>query len=245
VLDLPTSVTRFADITPADYRFAGDTTVHLEGTAMTVAPAGATGTPVAQPVPRRGLVYVDGDLTVDGAADGVTLVATGRIQVSGDLVGTDLGLVADGDIVLAYSPTLRTVRASLLSRTGTIYNDGLRTSAPAGDTPRLAFSGAMISKFHPVAGLFDPTDGTLVSGMVSTIDYPTVPPNPPYFLEPVQAAWERVDFTEIALTATGSGDAIGIAGVPRRGEVTRTGACDGGGPGDGTYLAGCLAPSAP
>ena len=248
VLDLPASVTRFDLITPVGYRYVGPTTVHLDGTRMTVTattPASPAATAASQPAPRRGLLYIDGDLTVDGVADGITLVATGDIHIAGDLTGADIGLVAERNIVIAYSPDVRTIQASLLSRTGTIVNDGLRTAAPSGTTPRLAFAGAMIAKFHPVAGLFDPTDGTLVAGMVSTLDYPTPAPNPPYFLEPVQAAWERIDFTEIALGSSSAVAAPGLAGVPARGRVDASAACIAEGPGDGIYLAGCLAPTGP
>jgi len=239
ILPLPNSVTEFADITPASSRFAGATRFVLAGKTMSV--TRANGSTTIESVPSRGLVYVDGDLTVEGAANGVTLVSSGAIHISGDLTGIDIGLVAESDVVVAYSPSRRVVEASVLSRSGTIYNDGLRQAPPAGTIPKLDFTGAMVSKFHPVSGLFDSKSSSLVSGMVSVMTYPAIAPNPPYFLEPVQAAWERVDFTEVPLGGDTVAVTSGLTGRPDRSVTGPTAACTTGVAAP-PYLAACLAP---
>ena len=239
ILPLPNSVTEFADITPASSRFTGATKFVLAGKTMTV--TRSDGTTSTESVPLRGLIYVDGDLTVEGAANGVTLVSSAAVHISGDLTGIDIGLVAESDVVIAYSPSTRVVEASVLSRAGTISNDGLRQPPPVGVIPKLDFTGAMVSKFHPVSGLFDSKSSSLVSGMVSVMTYPAIAPNPPYFLEPVQAAWERVDFTEIPL----GGDTVnvtgGLTGRPDRSVTGPAPACATSAAAP-PYLVSCLAP---
>jgi hypothetical protein len=74
----------------------------------------------------------------------------------------------------------------------------------------LHFLGSITSKYRPVFGEYTPA-GTLASGMIKDLKYPRdaagnkIAPAPPYFLEPVNATWKRVDFTEIAFTATNPG----------------------------------------
>ena len=240
-IPLPTSVTRFADITPAGYRFTGPVSIALDGSAMVVTDAkGAR--PMA--VPTRGLIYVTGPVSIHGAGRDVTVVSTQSITVNDDLRSADggeasnIGLVAADDVVLD-APGDLTVHASLLASNGTVYNRRLRQPV-TGAPPRLTLRGSVIARYHPVSGLFEPATGALVSGMVSDLAYPSPAPNPPYFLEPVQAQWERIDFTEIAVDDAGL--TAGLTPRPLAGLPPTASGCSGAdpAPSTGTYLRACL-----
>ena len=232
VLALPTSVTPFLSITPERYRF-GASTIVLNGTSMTVTPA--AGAPTTLPVPDRGTVYVAGDVSVSGTAIGITIASTGNVNIAGDLRGTDVGLVATRSIVIAYTTGTRTVEASMLALGGVIRTEGYDTKlVPLASVPTLVVRGAMVSKYHPVIGSFDAKAGLVLRGMVSDVSYPAVPPAPPYFLEPVSASWERIDFTEVGLNGGG------ITPAPSKTQLVAAPTC--GAPGDGIYLVACLAP---
>jgi hypothetical protein len=232
VLALPTSVTPFLSITPERYRF-GASTIVLNGTSMTVTPA--IGAPLTLPVPDRGTVYVAGDVSVSGTAVGITIASTGNVSIAGDLRGTDIGLVATRSIVIAYTTGIRTVEASMLALGGVIRTEGYDTKlVPLASVPTLVVHGAMVSKYHPVIGSFDAKAGLVLRGMVADVSYPATPPAPPYFLEPVSASWERIDFTEIGLNGGG------ITPPPVKTQLTALLTCSA--PGNGIYLAACLAP---
>ena len=232
VIALPTSVTPFLSITPALYRF-GQASIVLNGTSMTVTPA--VGAPTTLPVPNRGTVYVAGDVSISGKATGITIASTGSVTIAGDLLGTDIGLVATKSILISYTTGSRTVEASMLALGGVIRTEGYDTmEVPLASVPVLVVHGAMVSKYHPVIGSFDAKAGLVLKGMVADVSYPATPPSPPYFLEPVSASWERVDFTEVGL---GGG---GITPAPDRTVTAATAGC--GAPGDGIYLRSCLAP---
>lgn len=241
VIPLPSSVTEFQDITPAAYRLTGPVRVQLDGDAMGIYDAAGVR---SLPVPRRGLVYVTGPLEVAGAGHDVTFVSTQSIRIVGDLVssdggeGSNIGLVAADDVVIDV-PGDVTVHASLLASNGSVYNARLRQPV-TGTAPRLTLRGAVIARYHPVSGLFEPATGAIVSGMVSDLAYSSPAPNPPYFLEPVQALWERVDFTEVRLTDDALSD--GLTPRPLDGRPTASPGCQSAAPAPhtGTYLRACL-----
>ena len=239
---LPTTVTRFADITSPAYRFTGPVAITLDGPAMAVVTATGART---MAVPARGIVFVTGPLTVHGVGANVTFASTESITIDGDLraagggEGSNIGIVATDDVVLD-APGDLSIHASLLASNGTVYNKRFRepvTAAAA--TKKLTLRGAVISRYHPVSGLFEPSTGELVSGMVSDLAYSDPAPNPPYFLEPVQALWERVDYTEVRV----EDDALreGLTPRPLAGLPAASGACaaETGTP-SGTYLRNCL-----
>ena len=243
VIPLPTSVTRFADITPPAYRLTGPVTIVLAGPSMTVTNAIGTRT---MSVPTRGIVYVTGPLTLHGMAANVTFASTQSITIDGDLrdaaggEGSNIGLVANDDIVLDVVGDL-TVHASLLASNGTVYNSRFREPAAA-TPPKLTLRGAVVSRYHPVSGLFEPSTGALVTGMVSDLAYSDPAPNPPYFLEPVQALWERVDYTEVRVEDEALRE--GLTPRPLAGTPAPSGTCASEtGPPSGTYLRNCLRPA--
>jgi glucokinase len=241
VIPLPTSVTAFAAITPLAYRFVGPASIELDGPTMKVVDANGQRT---MAVPTRGLVFVTGPLTVHGQGRDVTLVSTESVTIDRDLVGgvasdgSNLGLVAGEDIIFDKEGDL-TVQASLLASNGTVYNKRFRDPV-SGSPPKLTVRGAVVARFHPVAGVFERATGTMVSGMVTDLGYPDPPPNPPYFLEPVRAQWERVDMTEIAMSDNDQTD--GITPAPTRGMPAASPGCSGPAPTpyNQTYLRGCL-----
>lgn len=241
LIPLPSSVTEFAAITPEAYRFVGPASVALEDDIMSV--TDAAGQRIV-PVPRRGIVFVTGPLTIHGVGRDVTFVSTQSIRLDGDLVdasggeGSNIGLVAADDVIIDV-PGDVIVHASLLASNGTVYNQRVREPV-SGTPPKVTLRGAIIARYHPVSGLFDPATGALVSGMVSDLAYASPAPNPPYFLEPVQALWERVDYTEIRLSDDGL--ANGLTPRPLEGLAPTAAGCTAPAPAPsaGTYLRGCL-----
>lgn len=240
---VPTSVTPFLDVTPMAYRFAGSLTFELDGPTMKVSAPGADDRIMA--VPSRGLVYVIGDIAIHGQARDVTFVATRKVTITDDLTsdraGTDssnIGIIAGGDIAFRSGSGDLLVHASLLAANGTVYHEDLFDEV--GGQKVVTIRGSVIARYHPAIGTFDRTTGALVSGLVTDLAYPTAAPNPPYFLEPVRAQWERIDLTEIAVADNDLTD--GITPTPLRGLPPVTPACAGPAPApyDGTYLRACL-----
>lgn len=241
VIPLPTSVTEFEAITPAPYRLVGPVTVALDDSMMSITDGVGTRT---MAVPRRGIVYVTGPLSLYGAGRDVTFVSTGSIRIIGNLTtagggeGSNIGLVAAEDVILDVPRDL-TVHASLLASNGSVYNERFRQPV-SGVPPKLTVRGAIVARYHPVSGLFEPGTGALVSGMVSDLAYSSPAPNPPYFLEPVQAQWERVDYTEVRL----NDDALseGLTPRPLSGLPPAAPGCTAPAPAPyaGTWLRGCL-----
>jgi type II secretory pathway pseudopilin PulG len=180
-----------------------------------VTDAALTASPVTlQP---RSLVFVKGDLWLssDSVAktSGVTFMSTGTITITGNLYGpgttptdiatksSDIGVIAQGAVKINKSVTadLR-IDASLMSIDEAVYVTDWNRCATAGTcgTKRtLNLNGSVIGRYRPVFGTYSGT-GQLRDGMLKNIVYPTVQkPNPPYFLTPVNATWERIDLTEI------------------------------------------------
>ena len=242
-IPLPTSVTPFAEITPLAYRITGPVEIDLDGPAMRVRSATADRT---MGVPTRGIVYVVGSLSVHGAGRDVTFVATGDVTISSDLVSdrtstdnSNIGVIAGRDIVIGGDGGGDlTVHASLLAANGTVYS--ARHDGDGGGDHTLTLRGAVVARYHPAIGIYDRTTGALLSGLVTDLAYPSAAPNPPYFLEPVRAQWERIDLTEITMSDNDLTD--GITPAPLRGLPPMNTSCLGAAPApyDGTYLRGCL-----
>ncbi len=172
-------------------------------------------------------------------------MATGTVTITDDLTsdrtGTDasnIGVIAGTDIAFASGSGDLVVHASLLAANGTVFHEDL--FEPVGGEKVVTIRGSVVSRYHPAVGTFDRVTGALVSGLVTDLAYPTAAPNPPYFLEPVRAQWERIDLTEIAVADNDLTD--GITPTPLRGLPPMSSSCNGPAPSpyDGTYLRACL-----
>jgi hypothetical protein len=232
-LELPSSTTPFADIAGANWTFTGPATVVFANTTVTVTDGG--GIETTPFTPTGGVIHVVGDVTVRGNARSVTVSATGTATIDGDLTGDDIGIVASSDVIIGYSRTGRTVQASLLSLNGTVYVDGWDTKVPPlYGAPALTLTGAMAAKYRPVFATYDPADGTLLTGVSKRFAYPARAPNPPWFLGPVRALWDRVEIAEVPALVDG------LALAPDPTATTATAACATAG--TMPYLRACLQP---
>jgi hypothetical protein len=206
----------------------------VNGTTMKVTTDGspASGSPIDLPVPYRGVVRVaartlpadpPNRLEIEGTGSDVTFVSEDDLTVTGDIkqplgtAGVTLGFVAGGSITI--NQTLRTdvprkdrfVTGAFLSLKGmSVQEWNLPADAALITHPTLHLTGAIIAKYRPVFGTYDST-GKLQSGMRKDISYPTdstltkIPPTPPYFVQPVNAVWVRLDFSETPLLAGSPG----------------------------------------
>jgi hypothetical protein len=181
-------------------------------------------------IPKRGVVYVKGAATdvleIEGSAEDVTFATEGNLVVTGDITqpagsdGVTLGFVAAGSTTIKQTPSGvpgvkgpdRTIFGAFLSLTGGMSVDGWNDSAAAAlaDHPTLHLNGAVIAKYRPVFGTYDQS-GELKTGMRKDIRYPKdaagqpLPPTPPYFLQPVNAVWVRLDLSETPIQAGSPG----------------------------------------
>ena len=190
-----------------------------------------SGAPTTVNVPFRGLVYVNGDLDIEGEGTDVTFVASGDLTITGDVTqpattkGVTLGFVAQGSTTIMQDPggADRTVTGAFLSLTGGMSVDGWNDPAAAAlaSHPALRLTGAVIAKYRPVFGTYNAA-GELQTGMYKDIRYPTdasgnkLPPTPPYFIEPVNAVWVRLDLSETPIQVA----APGLTPRPADGLVT-------------------------
>ncbi|MFZ4516670.1 MAG: hypothetical protein ACOYN3_10210, partial [Acidimicrobiia bacterium] len=106
----------------------------------------------------------------------------------------------------------RTIEAAMLAlgtddtNAGWIGVDKWATGGMEGGTvPTLNFVGTMASKFRGVFGAYDAEKGSYERGYKKTFTFDTRLKNiqPPFFLEPTTATWERLDLTEIPPCSTG------------------------------------------
>jgi hypothetical protein len=176
-------------------------------------------------VPSRGVVRMTSSpvpttpyvLEIDGEGSDVTFVSEDDLTVTGDIkdtgtAGVTLGFVAAGSITINQTDRSdiprkdRNVDGAFLSLKGMSVQDWNLTSDAGKPHPTLHLKGAIIARYRPVFGTYD-KDGQLQSGMRKDIKYPTdsktaqIPPTPPYFVQPVNAVWVRLDFTETPLLA--------------------------------------------
>jgi hypothetical protein len=161
-------------------------------------------------------------LEVQGEGADVTFVSEDDLTVTGDITqptgtaGVTLGFVAGGSITINQTPRLplprldRNVSGAFLSLKGMSVQDWNLSADATVPHPTLHLKGAIIAKYRPVFGTYDRL-GQLQSGMRKDISYPTdstatqIPPTPPYFVQPVNAVWVRLDFSETPLLAATPG----------------------------------------
>ena len=248
-------------------------TVKITMTGKTMSVDLGSGTATTMPIPYRGVVYIPApalpavanDLEISGQASDVTFVTDGNLTVTGDITqpagtsGVTLGFVAKGSTTIMQNAPVsatvpgadRTIYGAFLSLTGGMLVDGWNdTTANSLLThPTLKLYGAVIAKFRPVFGQYD-VNGVLKSGMQKYIEYPSdlagnpIPPTPPYFLEPVNAVWVRLDLSETPIKTGSPGLTLQPASPP---PTIASGACPNTWPlaselaiGMTPYVPGCL-----
>jgi hypothetical protein len=181
-------------------------------------------------VPYRGVVRVTSSgvsatpnvLELQGEGSDVTFVSEDDLTVTGDITqptatGVTLGFVAGGSITINQTDRTqvprsmnRNVTGAFLSLKGMSVQDWNLPADALVAHPTLHLKGAIIAKYRPVFGTYD-RNGVLQSGMRKDISYPTdslsaqIPPTPPYFVQPVNAVWVRLDFSETPLLAATPG----------------------------------------
>jgi hypothetical protein len=239
-LKLPDRLTSYAKLATVKFQpTAGKVTIVLNGDKMSVDEGSGASD---RPIPKRGVVYVTGAATdtleIRGSAADVTFVTEGNLVITGDITqssgsGVTLGFVAQGSTTIMQTPGVdRTIYGAFLSLTGGMSVDGWNDSAAAALAvhPTLHLHGAVIANYRPVFGTYD-KEGELKTGMHKDIQYPKdgagnpLPPTPPYFLEPVNAVWVRLDLSETPIKA----DEPGLTKKPTEGpSVTApaAGVCD-------------------
>jgi hypothetical protein len=188
---------------------------------------------IVRDVPPRGVVRVTSSgvpatpnvLEIQGEGSDATFVSEDDLTVTGDITqsvisgvttGVTLGFVAGGSIIISQTPRTplprldRYVAGAFLSLKGMSVQDWNLSSDATVPHPTLHLKGAIIAKYRPVFGTYDKL-GQLQSGMRKDISYPTdslsaeIPPTPPYFVQPVNAVWVRLDFSETPLLAATPG----------------------------------------
>ena len=164
-------------------------------------------------------------LDIQGVGTDVTFVSEDDLTVTGDITqppgtaGVTLGFVAGGSITINQTNRValpasremnRYVEGAFLSLKGMSVQEWNNPADALVAHPTLHLKGAIIAKYRPVFGTYD-RFGVLQSGMRKDISYPTdsraaqIPPTPPYFVQPVNAVWVRLDFSETPLLTGGSG----------------------------------------
>jgi len=241
VLALPSSTSPFAAIAGSAWTFAGPTSFVFSG-GNQVSVNGGTD----RFVPPGGVIHVNGNASVRGTTDQVTVSASGTITIDGDLTDAetvaavdkaiDIGIVAGQGIVIGYAPQGRTIEAALVALDGTIRISGWdATRIPLTGVPVLTFTGAMAAKFRPVFATFA-EDGSLLTGMAKAFAFPALPPSPPWLLNPVRALWDRVELTEFPALTAGIAQAVD----PKR--TAPVAGCSTATDADLPYLATCVKP---
>jgi hypothetical protein len=166
-------------------------------------------------------------------------VITGDITQSSG-AGVTLGFVAQGSTTIKQTPGApgvtgpdRTIYGAFLSLTGGMSVEGWNDPAAAAlaSHPTLHLHGAVIANYRPVFGTYDKA-GELKTGMHKDIQYPKdgagnpLPPTPPYFLEPVNAVWVRLDLSETPIQAGSPGPGLTLKPAEGPGVTAPSSGCE-------------------
>lgn len=219
-LTLPPSNNAVKAQVDGQYIYAGPTTIVLKGTTMDVTTGGNTTAGV--PWPINGVIYVDhdgvcpfgyqpgsptevdascGQLRVSGTySKDLTIAAADDVVINGNLTrvtGADavLGLIAD-KFVRVWHPecdgtgatTNIKIDAAILAVNHSFTVDRYDCGSPLGN---LNITGAIAQKHRGIVGV---GGSSISSGYVKNYEYDNKLKyrSPPYFLDPVQAAWRIV-----------------------------------------------------
>jgi hypothetical protein len=198
----------------------GHATITLNGINNSATVTDDSGTTSVVLAPRS-LVFVNGDLWLSSAAgaktSGVTFMATGSITITDDLIGpdnlaSDIGVIAKKAVTIKKPTKNLRIDASLMAIDEAVYVTDWNQPNIAGNFT-VKLNGTVIGRYRPVFGTYSVT-GVLQTGVIKHVEYPKDhKPNPPYFLNPVNATWERIDLTEIQFGKTVTGSVTGVVGL--------------------------------
>lgn len=204
---------------PPTVRYARDGQVFVNG----VNPATSTGPTLTwATTPLNGLIYIETDRAVilegettpeapriSGVVFGRQHLATdARIVVLGSTEyqcrvdntgcgpgGDMLGITATEGVELQpWGDRDLILDAAILVLDGAIHNRNALATAPA-DPPAFRLYGSISTRYRSIIGFYEPTDGTLASGMAKVWEFDPrlTDETPPFFLPPSQGVWLRVD----------------------------------------------------
>jgi hypothetical protein len=220
-LKLPTATATLKNKAAQDgsqYDVVGNATIYLGGGASSPA-VQINGT--SFPYPSNGVIYVQGDVTVQGTVNGgLTIYSTKTIKIIGNIVYADkvlnstdddgfeysndvLGLIAQKDIEITCAVgvrcPVRNVDAVMLAIDGIIGNPNWKNSPVGTSPPKLTVFGSMSSYYRGTFGSISSLDGSFKHGWVKNFQYDERLSSlqPPNFLRPVNATWSKSGFTEI------------------------------------------------
>lgn len=178
-------------------------------------------------LPQNGVIYVQnnptsgvdritsgctspcsGDVSIKGTLKGQLTIATDNdVNVIGDVKyntypgGTDvLGLVALNNIAVCHlttpCATPTRIDAAMLALKHSIYVQSWDTGGLIGT---LTINGVIAQKFRGAVGTFNSSTGVTTNGYEKDYNYDSRLKylSPPYFLSPLQSAWQRISYAEI------------------------------------------------
>jgi hypothetical protein len=199
----------------------GHATITMTGSSNTATVIDDSGTNSVT-LPPRSLVFVNGDLWLSSAAgaesNGVTFMATGSITITGELIGppslaSDIGVIAKKAVIIKKPAADIRIDASLMAIDEAVYVKDWNLPNTSGVNSTVTLNGTIIGRYRPVFGTYSVT-GVLQTGVIKNVVYPKDHrPNPPYFLNPVNATWERIDLTEIQFGKAAAGSITGTVGL--------------------------------
>src|SRR5581483_4992263 len=145
-----------------------------------------------------------GQLTIAADDD---IVITGNVTYHQYPTGNDvLGLIANNDVAVYHpvsngnngsgSITNPRIDAAILSLNHSFYVQNWSTGSPLGN---LTVNGVIAQKFRGPVGTFGGSGNTIQTGYNKNYNYDTRLKylTPPYFLNPLQSAWDRTSFSEL------------------------------------------------
>lgn len=207
------------------YYYYGQTTITLrsdgymeivnsDGSGRTTGPTGVV------PIPDNGVVYVDGlrgnkyvatngDVFISGTLRGkLTIGSANIIWITGDLNYSDdaadmLGLVATDSILINHydssdrdvAPYNVTIKGALFALENSFGFERYNQGSPKGT---ITFVGSMVQNTRGPVGTFNSRTGQKLTGYSKNYNYDKrmLYKSPPHFVEPLNAGFELVGWTQ-------------------------------------------------
>jgi len=227
-LDFPTANTELKLTAQVDgYYYYGETVIELnsdgtltiennDDTGQTTGPVGTSF------LPSNGVVYIDGvvgqkgnknngDVYVEGKLSGrLTVASANNIYITDDLTYRDpeddmLGLIAQNFVYINHyrgsqdvAPTNLEINAAIFALNHSFTYESYSQGSVKGT---LKVKGSIVQRFRGPVGTFNSNTGSPVSGYSKDYWYDErmMYTDPPYFIEPLNAGFERVFWEELKI----------------------------------------------